>query len=346
MLEELKFKFIKFANKEYYDKLISNVALEVYTKNLDKYQFFKKYSEDFAKDFIVNIDNKIKGFIYNDLKNGNYDNLKKGIHTISKGFQESVIKKLVDDNEFEALKNINFSIKSWDFFSLLWVNWAWKTTIIWILTDLVNKTSGKVEIFWIDIDKDFSSAKKLIWVVPQEFNLDIFAKVIDVLTTQAWYYWMSKKESSIKAIELLKELWLYDKKDASVRELSGWMKRRLMIARALVHSPKLLILDEPTAWIDINLRKSTYEFLQKLNKNWLTILLTTHYLEEVEKLCNTLAVIKNWEIIINTSKKEFFEKINHKDLLLFNDTETKEYAEFIQNFFFEKIQNKNNILVR
>lgn len=106
MLEELKFKFIKFANKEYYDKLISNVALEVYTKNLDKYQFFKKYSEDFAKDFIVNIDNKIKGFIYNDLKNGNYDNLKKGIHTISKGFQESVIKKLIDDNEFEALKNI------------------------------------------------------------------------------------------------------------------------------------------------------------------------------------------------------------------------------------------------
>lgn len=106
MLEELKFKFIKFANKEYYDKLISNVALEVYTKNLDKLQFFKKYSEDFAKDFIIDIDNKIKEFIYNDLKNGIYDNLKKGIHTISKGFQESVIKKLIDDNEFEALKNI------------------------------------------------------------------------------------------------------------------------------------------------------------------------------------------------------------------------------------------------
>ena len=106
MLEELKFKFIKFANKEYYDKLISNVALEVYTKNLDKYQFFKKYSEDFAKDFIVNIDNKIKGFIYNDLKNGNYDNLKKGIYTINKESQESVIKRLIDDNEFEALKNI------------------------------------------------------------------------------------------------------------------------------------------------------------------------------------------------------------------------------------------------
>ena len=236
--------------------------------------------------------------------------------------------------DFEALKNINFSIKSWDFFSLLWVNWAWKTTIIWILTDLVNKTSGKVEIFWIDIDKDFSSAKKLIWVVPQEFNLDIFAKVIDVLTTQAWYYWMTKKESSIKAIELLKELWLYDKKDASVRELSGWMKRRLMIARALVHSPKLLILDEPTAWIDINLRKSTYEFLQKLNNNWLTILLTTHYLEEVEKLCNSLAVIKNWEIIINTSKKEFFEKIKNSKFEIELD---KNYnsLEFLKDYIYE-----------
>lgn len=236
--------------------------------------------------------------------------------------------------DFEALKNINFSIKSWDFFSLLWVNWAWKTTIIWILTDLVNKTSGKVEIFWIDIDKDFSSAKKLIWVVPQEFNLDIFAKVIDVLTTQAWYYWMSKKDSSIKAIELLKELWLYDKKDASVRELSGWMKRRLMIARALVHSPKLLILDEPTAWIDINLRKSTYEFLQKLNKNWLTILLTTHYLEEVERLCNSLAVIKNWEIIINTSKKEFFEKIKNSKFEIELD---KNYnsLEFLKDYIYE-----------
>ena len=243
--------------------------------------------------------------------------------------------------DFEALKNINFSIKSWDFFSLLWVNWAWKTTIIWIITDLVNKTSGKVEIFWIDIDKDFSSAKKLIWVVPQEFNLDIFAKVIDVLTTQAWYYWMTKKESSIKAIELLKELWLYDKKDASVRELSGWMKRRLMIARALIHSPKLLILDEPTAWIDINLRKSTYEFLQKLNKNWLTILLTTHYLEEVEKLCNSLAVIKNWEIIINTSKKEFFEKIKNSKFEIELD---KNYnsLEFLKDYIYEI---KNELLI-
>lgn len=241
---------------------------------------------------------------------------------------------------FEALKNINFEIKAWDFFSLLWVNGAWKTTIIWILTDLVTKTSWKVEIFWVDIDKDFSKAKNLIWVVPQEFNLDIFSKVIDVLTTQAWYFWIEKNIAENKSTELLKELWLYDKKDNKVIELSGWMKRRLMIARALVHSPKLLILDEPTAWIDINLRKSTYEFLQKLNKNWLTILLTTHYLEEVEKLCNTLAVIKNWEIIINTSKKEFFEKMENS---IFEITLDKNYSnfDFLKEYNFEI---NNNIL--
>jgi ABC-2 type transport system ATP-binding protein len=210
---------------------------------------------------------------------------------------------------FQALKQIDFEVKAWDFFALLWVNWAWKTTIIWIITDLVKKTGGKVEIFWIDIDKDFSSAKRMIWVVPQEFNLDIFSKVIDVLIIQWGYFWMSFEESKKKWIELLKELWLYEKRDNKVIELSWGMKRRLMIARALVHSPKLLILDEPTAWIDINLRKSTYEFLRKLNKEWTTILLTTHYLEEVEKLCNSLAVIKEGEIIINSSKKEFFSKM-------------------------------------
>lgn len=211
--------------------------------------------------------------------------------------------------DFQALKQIDFEINAWDFFALLWVNWAWKTTIIWILTDLVRKTSGKVEIFWIDIDTDFSNAKRNIWVVPQEFNLDIFSKVIDVLIIQWWYFWMSFQEAKSKWLELLKELWLEDKKDSKVIQLSGWMKRRLMIARALIHSPKLLILDEPTAWIDINLRKSTYEFLRELNKSWTTILLTTHYLEEVEKLCNSLAVIKNWGIIINSSKKDFFAKM-------------------------------------
>ncbi len=213
--------------------------------------------------------------------------------------------------EHFALKNINFEIKEWDFFALLWVNGAGKTTIIWILTDLVTKTSGKVEVFWVDIDDDFAKAKKMIWVVPQEFNLDIFARVIDVLISSAWYYGIEKKDALPKAIELLEKLWLSDKQNAKVGQLSGWMKRRVMIARALMHSPKLLILDEPTAWIDINLRKSTYEFLIELNKKGMTILLTTHYLEEVEKLCNSLAVIKKWEIIINSSKKEFFAKMEN-----------------------------------
>lgn len=210
-----------------------------------------------------------------------------------------------------ALKNINFEVKQGDFFALLWINGAGKTTIIWILTDLVLKTEGKVEIFWIDIDTNFSEAKKLIWVVPQEFNLDIFSRVIDVLITSAGYYGIEKKQALPHALEILEKLGLSDKKDVKIGQLSGWMKRRVMIARALMHSPKLLILDEPTAGIDINLRKSTYEFLTELNKNGMTILLTTHYLEEVEKLCNSLAVIKAWEIIINSSKKDFFAKMEH-----------------------------------
>lgn len=210
-----------------------------------------------------------------------------------------------------ALKNINFEVTQGDFFALLWVNGAGKTTIIWILTDLVIKTEGKVEIFWIDIDTHFSEAKKLIWVVPQEFNLDIFSRVIDVLVTSAGYYGIEKKQALLRADEILKKLGLSDKKEVKIGQLSGWMKRRVMIARALMHSPKLLILDEPTAGIDINLRKSTYEFLLELNKDGMTILLTTHYLEEVEKLCNSLAVIKAWEIIIHSSKKDFFAKMEH-----------------------------------
>lgn len=210
-----------------------------------------------------------------------------------------------------ALKNINFEVKQGDFFALLWINGAGKTTIIWILTDLVIKTEGKVEIFWIDIDTNFSEAKKLIWVVPQEFNLDIFSRVIDVLITSAGYYGIEKKQALPHALQILEKLGLSDKKDVKIGQLSGWMKRRVMIARALMHSPKLLILDEPTAGIDINLRKSTYEFLTELNKNGMTILLTTHYLEEVEKLCNSLAVIKAWEIIINSSKKDFFAKMEY-----------------------------------
>ena len=208
----------------------------------------------------------------------------------------------------KALKNINLEVQDWDFFALLWINWAGKTTIIGIITDLVNKTSGTVKIFGTDIDKDFPKAKHMIWVVPQEFNMDIFSKVIDVIINQAGYYGIDKVTALKNAEKYLKILGLWEKRDARIMELSGWMKRRAMIARALAHDPKLLILDEPTAGVDINLRKSTYEFLLELNKSGTTILLTTHYLEEVEKLCNSLAVIDKWEIIINSSKADFLDK--------------------------------------
>lgn len=219
------------------------------------------------------------------------------------------IKNLVKTyGDVKALKNINLEIQDWDFFALLWINGAGKTTIIGIITDLVNKTSGTVEVFGTNIDTDFAKAKSMIWVVPQEFNMDVFGKVIDVIVNQAGYYGISKEAASKNAEKYLKILGLWEKREARIMELSGGMKRRVMIARALAHDPKLLILDEPTAGVDINLRKSTYEFLLDLNKSGTTILLTTHYLEEVEKLCNSLAVIDKWEIIINSSKEEFLDK--------------------------------------
>ncbi len=210
---------------------------------------------------------------------------------------------------FQALKDVDLVVEEGDFFALLWENGAGKTTIIGILIDLVKKTSGKVKIFWVDIDSNFPKAKNFIGVVPQEFNLDIFSKAFDVLTINAGYHGIPMDEAIPRAEELLKKLSLWEKKDNQVRELSGGMKRRLMIARALMHKPKLLILDEPTAWVDLNLRKSTRSFLQELNAAGTTIILTTHYLEEVEMLCNTLAFINKWQIVEQTSKKNFFKKI-------------------------------------
>jgi ABC-2 type transport system ATP-binding protein len=240
---------------------------------------------------------------------------------------------------FQALKDINFEIQAGDFFALLGVNGAGKSTIIGILTDLVKKTSGKVEVFWVDIDTDFSAAKSLIGVVPQELNLDIFSRVIDVLTTQAGYHGISLGEAIPKAETLLEELGLWEKKESKVMQLSWGMKRRLMIARALIHSPKLLILDEPTAGIDINLRKSTYEFLQKLNASGTTILLTTHYLEEVEKLCNSLAVIKNGEIIIHSSKKDFFARMENNSFEIEVENMSHINEKDFETFHLKKFEN-------
>ncbi len=232
------------------------------------------------------------------------------------------IKKLVKKySKLEVLKKIDLEIESWDFFALLGHNWAGKTTTIWIITDLVEKTSWNIEIFGIDIDKNFANAKKMIWVVPQEFNFDIFNKVIDIPITQAWYYGISKKVALERTEKYFKKLWLWEKRNNEARQLSWWMKRRLMIVRALIHEPKLLILDEPTAGVDVELRTTMWDFIKELNNKWTTILLTTHYLEEAEALCNKIAILNKWEIIENTTMDNILTKLE-EEIFIF-DTKQK-----------------------
>lgn len=197
---------------------------------------------------------------------------------------------------FQALSGIDLEVEVGDFFSLLGANGAGKTTIIGIMTGLVNKNSGSVEIFGHNIDTDFISAKKQIGVVPQEFNFNMFEKVEDIIIGQAGYYGIPREKAQFYCTELLERLELTDKKDTISRSLSGGMKRRLMIARALIHKPKLLILDEPTAGVDVELRRGMWDFLTELNKSGTTIILTTHYLEEVEKMCKNAAIIKKGKI--------------------------------------------------
>ncbi len=221
----------------------------------------------------------------------------------------------------KILKWISFDIIKWDFFALLGHNWAWKTTLIWIITDLVRKNSWIVKVFWENIDKNFREAKKYIGLVPQEHNFSMFSKVKDIPLEQAWYYGIPAKRAKIRTEKYLKELWLWDKRENEARQLSWWMKRRLMIVRALIHEPKLLILDEPTAWIDVELRKNTWQFLKKLNNTWTTILLTTHYLEEVEALCDNLAIISQWKIIKQMKTKELLKSLDEETIIL--DTKKK-----------------------
>ncbi len=219
-------------------------------------------------------------------------------------------------NGFEALKGIDLEVKSGDFFALLGPNGAGKSTTIGIISSLVNKTSGSVSVFGIDIDRDFPKAKREVGIVPQEFNFNIFEKPIDILINQAGYYGMPRAEAIKNAEVYLKELGLWEKRHMPSRTLSGGMKRRLMIARALIHKPRLLILDEPTAGVDIELRRSMWKFIQQINQQGTTIILTTHYLEEAEQLCKNIAIINHGEIVENTDMKSLLRRLKKEVFVL------------------------------
>lgn len=220
------------------------------------------------------------------------------------------------DNGHVALDDVNLTVKQGDFFALLGPNGAGKSTTLGVVSSLVNKTSGSVSIFGYDLDTDLVNAKTCLGVVPQEINFNQFEKVFDILVTQAGYYGITAKNAAATADMYLKELGLWDKRNQPARMLSGGMKRRVMIARALMHKPKLLILDEPTAGVDIELRRSMWKFLREINEAGTTIILTTHYLEEAEELCRNIAIIDHGKILENSSKQELLGKITKQTYVI------------------------------
>lgn len=214
------------------------------------------------------------------------------------------------DNGFTALKGINLEVQKGDFYALLGANGAGKSTTIGIISSLVNKTSGQVSIFGYDLDTQREQAKAQIGLVPQEFNFNMFEPVGEIILNQGGYYGIPRPQATQRAEVLLKQLGIWDKRHDESRSLSGGMKRRLMIARALIHQPRLLILDEPTAGVDIEIRRSMWEFLSELNRSGTTIILTTHYLEEAESLCRNIGIINQGELIENTSMKQLLSRLD------------------------------------
>lgn len=220
-------------------------------------------------------------------------------------------------NDIQALKGIDLEVEQGDFFALLGPNGAGKTTAIGIITSLVNKTEGEVRVFGHNIDSELTAAKACIGLVPQEINLNQFEKVQNIVTIQAGYYGLPLRLARQRAEKYLRQLFLWDRRDDIARNLSGGMKRRLMIARALVHEPRLLILDEPTAGVDIEIRRSMWEFLKDLNDQGTTIILTTHYLEEAESLCRNIAIIDGGHIIMNDRMARVVSKL-HTEIFVLN----------------------------
>ncbi|ADN77421.1 ABC transporter related protein [Ferrimonas balearica DSM 9799] len=216
----------------------------------------------------------------------------------------------------EALKGIDLAVEAGDFFALLGPNGAGKSTTIGVISALVNKSAGDVEVFGHNIDNDLNGAKRCIGLVPQEFNFNQFETVLQIVVNQAGYYGVPKAEAMKRAEKYLAQLDLWEKRNARARELSGGMKRRLMIARALMHEPKLLILDEPTAGVDIEIRRSMWRFLKEINEQGVTIILTTHYLEEAEMLCRHIGIIDKGELVECTTMKALLAKLTVETFVL------------------------------
>ncbi len=215
-------------------------------------------------------------------------------------------------NGVEALKGIDLSVKAGDFFALLGANGAGKSTTIGLVATLIQKTAGHIEIYGRNLERETTHAKRLLGLVPQEININIFEKCEQVLLNQAGYYGLSRHSVIERANTLLKQLGLWDKRLHQVRQLSGGMKRRLMIARALIHDPRILILDEPTAGVDVEIRRTIWDFLETINAAGTTIILTTHYLEEAERLCKNIAIINHGQIIQNTSMRSLLDSLSHQ----------------------------------
>lgn len=232
------------------------------------------------------------------------------IHNLQKTYQNGVV----------ALRGASLNVQQGDFFALLGPNGAGKSTTIGIVCSLINKTAGDVEIFGTNLDDNPSLAKSQIGLVPQEFNFNIFLPVGEILINQAGYYGIERKTAELRAQHYLKKLDLWDKRFDMAKELSGGMKRRLMIARALIHEPKLLILDEPTAGVDIEIRHSMWEFLKHINAEGTSIILTTHYLEEAESLCNNIAIIDRGITIEQTSMRNLLDRLHSETFVLYLDT--------------------------
>ena len=239
-------------------------------------------------------------------------------------------------NGVQALKGISLSVAKGDFFALLGANGAGKSTTIGLIVSLLTKTAGSIRIYDYDLEKQPAIAKACLGLVPQEINLNIFETCLQILLNQAGYYGISRKTALPRAEALLEQLGLSEKRHSLVRHLSGGMKRRLMIARALIHQPKVLILDEPTAGVDIEIRRSMWAFLKRINAQGTTIILTTHYLEEAEQLCKNIAIIDQGQIVKKTSMKRLLQSLHHQTFV-FDTQEPIETLPSVDSLYFEKI---------